>query len=382
MKPNAIYLDHCATTPLDPAVFEEMKPFFLGVFGNPSSAHRMGRAAKAAVSKAREQVASLVGAEPSSVVFTSGATEALNLALRGFCSARKAGTHVVASAIEHKAVLSTLEFVAARAHGITLVKPEPDGVVATWAFEAALGRDVGLATLMWVNNETGVMQPVPDVARLCAQRDIPFVTDATQAVGKIPIDLGQVPIDGLALSGHKLNGPMGVGALVVSPRFRSQLEPLICGGGQEGGLRGGTLNLPGIVGLGAACALASRSLDDDARLCASLIGSLEAQVREVVTGVSVVGAGSLRAPHCSLMKIDGVDGEALVANLPDVMVSTGSACNSHAPTPSHVLMAMGFTEDDAYSTVRISVGRRTTQDEIDRAVVALSAAISRLRALN
>ena len=381
MKPDAIYLDHCATTPLDPSVFEEMKPFLLGSFGNPSSAHRMGRAAKAAVSKAREQVASLIGADPSSVIFTSGATEAINLGLTGF-AARRDRCHIVASAIEHKAVLATLDALSTRGHRSTLIEPEHEGCVSTAHFGEILDSYVAMATLMWVNNETGVVQPVPEVARLCSQRDIPFLTDATQAVGKIPIDVQELRIDGLALSGHKLHGPMGIGALVASSRLKSMIEPQIHGGGQEGGLRGGTLNLPAIVGLGSACALASRSLVDDARVCAGLIDALETQLQQSVGGVSIVGGAALRAPHCSCLQIDGVDGEALVANLQDVMISTGSACNTHSPTPSHVLVAMGYSEEAAYSTIRVSVGRRTTRDEIDRAVVAIRDAVIRLRELN
>lgn len=377
-----IYLDYCATTPMDAEVMDAMLPYFHIFFGNPSSRHRLGRQALDAVRHARQQVADLVGARPGDVVFASGATEALNLAIRGIVGSAPGSTsHLLASAIEHKAVLATLQDLATLGCPVRLLPPDVHGRISPAKLAEELLQDSLLATVMWVNNETGTVQPVRELAAACAGRGTLFLTDATQAAGRIPIDVNAVGVDALALSAHKIYGPKGVGALVANLRFRTRLAPQATGGGQEAGLRSGTLNVPGIVGFGAACDLARRRLDDDAQHCLSLRNRLEAALQQAIPGTHVHGSGAERAPHCLNVGFDGVDGEALLANLDRVMISTGSACNSMVPVPSHVLLAMGYSSDEAFSAVRLSVGRGTTQAQIDAAVRAIAAAVARIRSL-
>lgn len=374
-----IYLDYCATTPASPLVVEAMLPYLQQVFGNPDSRHRHGADAAKAVRKARAQVALLIGAQPNEVAFTSGATEAINLAIRG-CVAESPGSHIVTSAIEHKAVLDTCRSLECYGHEVTYVEPDSDGVVGARSVSAALRPQTALVAVMWVNNETGVVSPVDEIAAACRAHGSLFFTDATQAAGHLPIDLVSTSIDMLALSAHKLHGPKGVGALIAQGHARDRLTAQTTGGGQEGGLRSGTLNVPGIVGFGAAAAQAVDSLHD-ADHCRALRDRLQDALVRSVDGVCVNGGRAERAPHCLNVSFAGVDGEALLANLPQLAFSTGSACNSTALEPSHVLRAMGYSQEEAYEAVRLSVGRQTTEEEIDRATEIIVAAVRRIRQL-
>ncbi len=377
-----VYLDYNATTPVHPRVLDAMLPFFRESFGNASSLHWAGRGARQAVDRAREAVARLVGAEPSEVVFTSGATESDNLALRGIAELHPGG-HIVTTAVEHQAVLETCQALAAKGYRITYLPVDRAGRLDPAQLEAAITPDTCLVSVMLANNETGVIFPVEAVGRICRARGVLFHCDATQAVGKIPVDVRRSGIDLLALSGHKLSGPKGVGALVV--RKGVKLRPQMTGGHQERGRRCGTENVPGIVGLGEAARLAAERLSagEPARV-AALRDRLEAQITERIPAVVVNGAGADRLPNtlnCSFRWIEG-EGILLALDLAGVAVSSGSACSAGSLDPSHVLLAMGLGRELAQGTVRFSLGYETTEADIDYVAETLPPIVERLRAIS
>lgn len=376
-----VYLDHQATTPLDPRVLEAMLPWLTGSFGNAASRqHAWGWAAESAVAAAREELASALGVEPPELVFTSGATESNNLAILGAArAARGRGNHVVTSAVEHRAVLDPCRQLAAEGFEVTVLRPDAAGRVPAEAVADALTGRTVLVSLMAANNEVGTLNPVAEIAALCAARGVPFHTDAAQAFGKVPLDLGT----GAALaslSAHKLHGPKGIGALWVRSRPRVPLEPILFGGGHERGLRSGTLNVPAIVGLGAAARLAAREREAEAARLVLLRDRLDAAIRGALDGVTLNGHPAERLPGNLSLSFAGVDGERLVSSLREVAVSSGSACTTATGEPSHVLGALGVPEALAKATLRFGLGRFTTRAEVDFAAEAVVAAVRRLRA--
>ncbi|MDB5336436.1 MAG: cysteine desulfurase family protein [Planctomycetaceae bacterium] len=384
-----IYLDHHSTTPVGERVLERMLPYFREKFGNAASInHVFGWRAAEAVERARQQVADLLNVEPQAIVFTSGATEANNLALKGVLRASPAGSHVVTTAIEHKAVLDPLKRLKRQGYGVTIVPVNAQGQVDPEQIAAAIKPETVLVSVMWANNEVGTIQPLHEINLLCKRRGVLLHTDAAQAVGKVPIDLTATNIDLLSLSGHKLYAPQGIGALVVrqgEPRIR--LEPLFDGGGHEGRLRSGTLPVALIVGLGMACEIARDEMLSEADRLEHLARQLREGLSQRLTGLTFNGppdipfAGGLRTRlpgnvHVSFANIDGV---ALLANLKEIAVSSGSACTSADPEPSHVLRAMGVPEALSLASLRFGLGRETTAEQIDFTINYVAETVNRIR---
>lgn len=368
-----IYLDHCATTPVDERVFEAMRPYFIEVFGNAaSSSHAFGQEAAAAVLRARNQLAVLLGVEVDhrtgarEIVFTSGATEANNLAIKGAMAANAAkGKHLITQVTEHKSVLETCQFLRDQLGcDLTVLPVDRLGRVSPADVAAAIRPDTVLVSLMWANNETGTLLPVREIGALCRSRGVLLHTDATQAVGKVPIDLSQDPVDLLSLSAHKFYGPKGAGALFVRKRDpHVRLIAQLHGGGHERGFRSGTLNVPGIVGLGMAAEICREALATETARTASLRDRLE-QTIQSVGGVAINGDPEARLPNVCNLSFAGIRGDKLVAALDDVAMSTGSACNSAGVEASHVLRAMGVEAQLAAQSIRLSVGRHTTVEQV------------------
>lgn len=378
-----IYLDHNATTPLAPAVFEAMKPYLMGEFGNASSIHSWGQSAKAAIEEARESVARLLGAQPGEIIFTGGGTESDNMALfgavaAGLPSGRK---HLVTTAIEHHAVLYAAKALEREGVAVTYVPVGAGGVVEPEAVERALRPDTSLISVMYANNELGTIQPIEQIAGIAAERGIAFHTDAVQAVGKIPVSVRLRGIRLLSLSAHKLHGPKGVGALYV--RKGTQLRPLMYGGHHERDRRPGTENVQGIVGLGKAAELAAEGLADAARI-GKLRDRLEQGILRTVPRVHVNGDPQRRLSTTTSISLEGINGESFVIalDLRGVACSTGAACSSGSLEPSHVLSAIGKDKDQARSTIRFSLGRNNTEQEIDDALEIIPEVADRLRSLS
>ena len=377
-----IYLDNHATTRVDPRVVEAMLPYFTTTYGNPASvSHRFGWDAAAAVDRAREQVATLIGAESKEVVFTSGATEANNLAIKGaLAHLKRKGNHLVTAATEHRAVLDPMKRLAREGWDLTVVACDEHGMVSAEAVEAALTDRTILVSVMAANNEVGTLNPIGAIGQLCHARGVLFHTDATQAVGKVPLDVRQDAIDLLSLSAHKLYGPKGIGALYVRRRDPLvRLTPLLDGGGHERGLRSGTIAVPLVVGLGEAADLARRERPEESARLRGLRERLHAGLAARVEAIVLNGHPTLRLPGNLNLSFAYVDGEALMMAMRDVAVSSGSACTSANPEPSHVLTAMGRDEDMARASLRFGLGRFTTAEEIDYAVDAVADAVARLR---
>ena len=372
-----LYADYNATTPLDPEVRAAMNEALDGTFGNPSSMHSAGQAARRLVDRARAQVAALIGAAADEIVFTSGGTEADNLAVLGAAEAA-AGKQIVASAVEHKAVLDPCAYLQKQGRAVTLLPVDRDGRADLAALEASAKPDVALVSLMLANNDTGTIQPVAEAARIANACGALMHTDAVQAAGKVPIDVKTLGVSLLSFSSHKIHGPKGVGALFV--RYGARLASVFHGGRQERLLRPGTENVPGIVGFGKACDLARMRLENDARRVAQLRDHFETQVLARVGGTRING-GKDRLPNTSNIAFAGLDGEAMIINL-DMMgmaVSTGAACSSADKTPSHVLLAMGQSVVEARSSVRFSFGRDTSDEDIARAIELVVQAVNLLR---
>ncbi|PYI58175.1 MAG: cysteine desulfurase NifS [Verrucomicrobia bacterium] len=386
-----IYLDNNATTPLDPAVIEEMLPFLTKYYGNPSSGYAFAARARKAVDLARERLAALLGCAPSEIVFTSGGTESNNAVIRSALAysavaAAKAGQfeprgkHVVASAVEHSAVLRPCQDLEKCGCAVTFLRVDRDGTVDLAELEAALRPETALVSIMWANNETGVLFPVEKIAEICRRKGVLFHTDAVQAVGKIPIRLRETAINFLSLSAHKFHGPKGVGALYVNGRTR--FNSLIAGGGQENGHRGGTENVASIAGLGKAAELALRYVAEGKENVRSMRDRFEKAILESVSGTSVNGAGALRIPNTSSLSFEGIESSnaLLLLDRHGICCSAGSACRTGSHEASHVLRAMNPNGDGARRSLRFSFGRFNTEAEIDRAIEIVPKVIEKLRA--
>ena len=377
-----IYLDNQATTRTDPRVVEAMLPYFTEVYGNAASvSHRFGWEAEEAVERAREQVARAIGAEAREIVFTSGATESNNLAIKGVAQAMiRRGNHLVTAASEHKAVLDPMKRLARQGWDVTIVACDAQGRVAPEAVAEALQDRTVLVSVMAANNEVGTLNPIAEVGRLCHQRGILFHTDAAQAVGKIPLDVQAASVDLLSISAHKFYGPKGIGALYVRRRApQVRLQPLVDGGGHERGFRSGTVPVPLVVGLATALELALDELPAESLRLLDLRQRLHERIAAAVPGIQLNGHPTDRLPGNLNLSFIDVDGEALMMAMRDVAVSSGSACTAADPEPSHVLMAMGLSEDLARSSLRFGLGRFTTVEEIDFAARAVAGAVERLR---
>ncbi|WP_442481604.1 cysteine desulfurase family protein [Aeoliella sp. SH292] len=379
-----IYLDHHATTPLDPRVLEAMLPYFTTKFGNPGSVHSFGEEAREAVDASRQTIASLIGAEASEIVFTSGATESNNLAIRGVAERkRRRGNHLVSVKTEHPAVLDPLALLAERDYEVTLLDVEPqDSPLAGYLDPArvahAIRDDTCLVSVMLANNEIGVLQPIAEIAAVCKSRGVLLHCDATQAVGKVPVDVRQLDVDLMSFTAHKFYGPKGIGALYVRRRDPVvRLATQIAGGGQEQGRRSGTLNVPGIVGMAEALRLACAEMASDTQRIASLRDELARGIFAAIPSARLVGPAldatdklgqPLRLANNLNVRFPGTDGEALMLSMPDLAVSSGAACSSMNDEPSHVLRALGLSSDEARSCLRFGLGRFTTAAEIAEAI--------------
>ncbi len=384
MNKQPVYLDYNATTPCDPAVVEVMLPFFTRHFGNAASRnHAFGWAAEEAVNKARKQVAGLIGAEEKEIIFTSGATESDNLALKGVMAlyARK-GKHLISVKTEHKAVVDTCFYLEKSGCEVTWLEVDAGGLIDLSELEAAIRPDTVLVSVMWANNETGVLQPMPEIGAVCARHGVLLMSDATQAAGKIRVDPREAGVHLLAFSAHKMYGPKGVGALYISRKApRVRLAAQQHGGGHEDGLRSGTLNVPGIAGFGKAAELAGARLEEEARRLAALRDNFESVLLQNLEEVRVNGVKDSRLPHVSNLAFRYLDSEALLGAVNrEIAAATGSACSSATLEPSPVLLAMGQTEEQARSAVRFSLGRFTTEEEMERAARLLIEGVNRLRA--
>lgn len=373
------YLDNNATTPPDPRVRDAMLPCLGEKFGNPSSPHASGRAAREMVEHARGQMAELLGAVPDAVVFTGGGTESINTAVRGALAAQPGKRHVVTTAIEHSATKVLCEQLAREGCEITWLKVDASGQPDRADYLKALRPDTAVVTVVWANNETGALLPVGDMARAADERRVVFHADAVQAVGKVPVDLRKVPVHLLSAAAHKFHGPKGTGALFVRPGLG--LPPLILGGGQERGRRAGTENVAGIVGMGVAAELAGAALGTEMPRVEALRDSFEAGVRERFAGARFHGGDGPRLPNTSNFALPGLRARDLLAVLDrlGVACSIGSACSSGAPDASHVLRAMGVSEEDAKSSLRFSFSRMNTPDDVEAALSALREAAGRMR---
>jgi cysteine desulfurase len=380
-----IYMDNHATTPVDPRVVEAMLPYFTEKFGNAASRnHSFGWAGEEAVETARQQIASLINATPKEIIFTSGATESDNLMIKGIAEMfREKGNHIITQAIEHKAVLDTCKNLEKHGFEVTYLPVQRDGRVSLDSLKAAITPKTILITIMYANNEIGVINPIAEIGKIAKEHGIFFAVDGVQAVGKIPVDVQNENIDLLAISGHKIYGPKGVGALYVRRRNpRVQLSAIIDGGGHERGMRSGTLNVPGIVGLGKACEVAQKEMpEESARMLAlrtRLKNGLEAKLDEVF----INGSMEHRLPNNLNMSFAYVEGESLLMGINDIAVSSGSACTSATLEPSYVLKALGVGEDLAHTSIRFGLGRFNTQEEVDYVIDKMVQVVTKLRELS
>jgi cysteine desulfurase len=386
MTKRLVYLDNAATTPVRPEVLEAMLPYLGQVaFGNPSSAHRFGRAARAGIEAAKRQVAEAVGSEPNQVIFTSGGTEADNLAIIGGALAaqgRGGPFRVAVSATEHKAALAAAHAVKHLGGDEIILPVTASGIVDDAALDATLARGVALVSVMWVNNEVGTVQPVARIAQRCRDAGVSFHTDAVQAFGKLPVSLRDVPCTLLTLSGHKIGAPKGVGALIV--RDRQAVEAIIHGGSQQFGIRPGTENVPGIVALGAAAELAAREQGALAARLAELHADLERRLVEIVPDAMINGWQGERAPHVSNVSIPGTDSEAMLMHLDlaGIACSAGSACSTGTVEPSHVLTAMGVPRELGMAALRFSFGKDSATEDVDTVIAALPRIVEKVRSLS
>jgi cysteine desulfurase len=374
-------MDGHATTPVDPRVLDAMLPLLRDQYGNASSVdHACGRRVRDAVEAARREVATLIGASPKEIVFTSGATEANNLALKGVAGAyRDKGNHIVTLVTEHRAVLDTCRRLEREGLRVTYLGVDREGLIDLDALRRAITPETILVSVMAANNEIGVLQPLDAIGAIARERNVLFHTDAAQALGKIPLSVTATPVDLASFSAHKMYGPQGVGALFVrSRRPTVRLSPLLDGGGHERGVRSGTLNAPGIVGFGAAARFCSAEMEQESVRLASLRDRLLHGLRERVSGLHVNGSLAARLPHNLNVSIDGLD-ETLASQLEGLAVSSGSACSSSSIEPSHVLRALGLGHDRAHAAVRFGLGRFNTEDDVDAALTIVSDTVTRLR---
>ncbi|MGH9505907.1 MAG: cysteine desulfurase family protein [Terriglobales bacterium] len=373
-----VYLDYHATTPVDRRVLAAMSPYFTTQFGNPASRHHFGWQAEAAVAHARGQLAKLIGAAASEIIFTSGATESNNLALKGVLRRRPSG-HLITVCTEHHAILDPAKSLARAGYELTLLPVAPDGRLNLDQLRSAIKPQTVLISVMAANNETGVLQDMPAIGRMAHERGILLHTDAAQAAGKIPLDCAAWGVDLASISGHKIYAPKGIGALYLRRGAVPGLAAEIEGGGQEGGLRSGTLNVPGIVALGEAAALAQQEMPAENPRLAALRDRLKDRLLAALAGVRINGSLAHRLPQNLNISFDGVDGERLMMELADLAVSAGSACSSAGGGPSYVLLAMGVPRDLAQSALRFGLGRFTTEEEVDFAAARVITAVRALR---
>jgi cysteine desulfurase len=386
---NHVYLDYNATTPVEPEVLEAMLPYFGGEFGNAASIHTLGQRARAAVETAREQVAALIGARAQEIVFTSGGTESDNHSIFGIVAqpilASRPGVmgkHIVTTAIEHEAVLNACEALEKEGVGVTYLKVDREGRIDLEELRHSLRPETVLITIMHANNELGTLQPLEEVGRIAKQRDIYFHSDAVQSAGKVAIDVNELQVDLLSLSGHKFYAPKGIGALYI--RGGTQLRQLLYGGHHQRGFRPGTENVAGIVGLGKAAAIARKLLKEDAARISALRDKLQQGLLQRIPQCRVNGGGSPRTPNTTNLGFSGIEGEALLIalDLKGLACSTGAACSSGAVEPSHVLTATGLPPEEARASLRFSLGRHTTEQEIEFALRVVPAAVAQLRELS
>lgn len=383
---KAVYMDYLATTPVDPRVMEAMLPFFTSAYGNAASRnHQFGWEAEEAVETARKSIADAIGANPSEIIFTSGATESNNLSLAGLWEMYKEkGNHIITLVTEHKCVLDTAEYLQ-REKGVdvTFLSVKEDGLVDLKELEAALREDTLLVSIMFANNEIGVLQPIAEIGQLCKERGIFFHTDAAQALGKVPINVEQLGVDLLSMSGHKVYGPKGIGALYVRKRKpRVKLKPIIHGGGHERGMRSGTLNVPAIVGFGKAVEIAIQEMQAETARASKLRDRLEKSLLEQLDYTQINGNKENRLPGLSNISFAYVEGEGLMMAIPDIAVSSGSACTSASLEPSYVLKALGLSDELAHSSIRFGIGRFTTDEEVDYVIESMVRGVKKLRELS
>lgn len=386
LRGTPLYLDMQATTPMDPRVVDAMLPYMTDHFGNPHSrTHLYGWESDEAVEVARKQVATLIGADPKEIIFTSGATESNNLAIKGvasFYAGKK--KHIITTQTEHKCVLDSCRWLQQRGWEVTYLPVQQDGLVDMKVLEAAIRPDTALVSIMTVNNEIGAIQPIAEIGALCRSRGVFLHTDAAQAVGKVPINVNDLKVDLMSISGHKLYGPKGVGALYVRRRPRVRLEAQMSGGGQERGLRSGTVATPLAVGLGVACEVAGREMAVDTAHIKKLEARLHQGLKGALQGVQLNGPADLehRYPGNVNLSFAYVEGESLIMGLKELAVSSGSACTSASLEPSYVLRALGVEEDMAHTSIRYGIGRFTTEAEVDRAVSMTVAHVNKLREMS
>ncbi|WP_071908005.1 cysteine desulfurase NifS [Methanobacterium congolense] len=378
-----MYMDHSATSPVDPEVFEAMKPYFQEEFGNASTLYKLGRDGKRAMENARAQVASIIGAEPKDIIFTSGGTESDNIAIKGTVyKLKNKGRHIITSNIEHPAVHETCKYLEKNGFEVTYVPVGTDGLLKASDVEAAIRDDTILITVMHANNEIGTIQPIAEIGKIAHENGILFHTDAVQSVGKIPVDVNALNVDMLSISSHKLYGPKGIGALYIKKGVR--LEPIIHGGGHERGLRPGTENVPAIVGFGKACQLAEENLDEESARLTRLRDKLVDAVLEQNEEAYLNGDREKRLPGNANFRFTGIEGESLILHLDfkGIAASTGSACSSTKLEPSQVLMAIGLEEVEAHGSLRISLGRENTEEDIDHAITSIKEVVDTLRKMS
>lgn len=378
-----IYMDHSATSPVDPEVFEAMKPYFTDSFGNASTLYSLGREGKKAMESAREEVASIIGAETKEIIFTSGGTESDNIAILGTAyKLKRKGNHIITSDIEHPAVDETCKYLEKNGFKITYLPVYKDGIVKVKDLENAITDKTILITIMHANNEIGTMQPIAEIGKIARENKIYFHTDAVQTVGKIPINVDDLNVDMLSLSAHKLYGPKGVGALYMKQGVR--IEPIMYGGGHEKGIRPGTENVPGIVGLGKACSIAKENLQRDAQRLISLRDMLIDGVLSEIEESYLNGHKTKRLPNNANFRFTGIEGESLILHLDGkgIATSTGSACSSTKLEPSHVLMAIGLKEVEAHGSLRISLGHENTEEDIIYTISAIKEVVEKLRKMS
>lgn len=379
-----LYLDAQATTPLDPRVLDEMLPYLTSYYGNPHSrTHAYGWESESAVEKAREQVANLIGADPREIIFTSGATESNNIAVKGvarFYASKK--KHIITTQTEHKCVLDSCRALEAEGFKVTYLPVQANGIISLEDLEKSITPDTSLVSIMTVNNEIGVKQPVADIGRICKANKVFFHTDAAQAVGKIPVDVQSMNIDLMSISGHKLYGPKGVGAIYVRRRPRVRVEAIQSGGGQERGIRSGTVPAPLAVGLGKACEISQNEMDYDHAWVVKLSNILMDTIFGELPHVIRNGDPVHMYPGCINLSFAYVEGESLLMALKDVALSSGSACTSASLEPSYVLRAIGADEDLAHSSIRFGIGRFTTEDEVDYTARKCIYHVTRLREMS
>ncbi|MBV8207354.1 MAG: IscS subfamily cysteine desulfurase [Acidobacteria bacterium] len=380
-----IYMDNHATTPVDPRVLEEMLPYFTDKFGNSASRnHVFGWTAEEGVEQARERIARLIGATTKEIVFTSGATESDNLAIKGAAEMyREKGNHVITAVTEHKAVLDTCKRLEKYGYRVTYLPVQKNGLIDLDDLKRAIDDKTILVTIMAANNEIGVLQPVAEIGKLCHERGVLFHSDATQAVGKVPMDVQKMNIDIMSISGHKMYGPKGVGALYVRRKNpRVQLAAIIDGGGHERGMRSGTLNVPGIVGLGKACSIAQEEMPAEIKRLGGLRDRLKERIMGRLDEVFVNGTMEHRLPNNLNISFAYVEGESLLMGINDIAVSSGSACTSATLEPSYVLKALGTGDDLAHSSIRFGIGRFNTEAEVDYVADRVVETVNRLRELS